>query len=148
MALIFSGSGDSSSGPRSSRIIGPIVRWLVPNISDQALDTVVFAVRKTAHLTEYAILALLFYRAFQHYQSRDSRHKEAHLSDPDAPLLARRHPAFLAFAAATLYAVTDEFHQSFVPNRTGQPLDVLIDTTGAALALAFLLLVTRWRKRY
>jgi VanZ family protein len=126
MAVIFSASADASSGPRSSRIIGPVVRWLIPNISDKALDTVVYTVRKTAHLTEYAILALLLYRAF-------NRH-------------GRSHPMLLAFALAAIYAVTDELHQSFVPNRQGQPLDVLIDSTGAALGLAALWLVQRWRK--
>ena len=134
MALIFSASGDTKSGPRSSRIIGPIVRWLIPNISDQALDTIVFTARKAAHTTEYAVLALLLFRAFHH-----------------SPIRAQPHPTFrrtalLAFTLCVFYAITDELHQAFVPNRTGQPLDVLIDSIGAAFGLFLLWLFGRWRK--
>jgi VanZ family protein len=52
-----------------------------------------------------------------------------------------------AFAASTLYAITDEFHQSFVPNRQGHLADVLIDSSGAALGLAGIWLFSRWRNR-
>src|SRR5882762_5808757 len=65
MAVIFSASSDPMSFTHSSRIIAPILRWLLPNISDQSLHAVVFAVRKAAHVTEYAILALLVWRALQ-----------------------------------------------------------------------------------
>src|SRR2546425_8901430 len=57
MGLVFSASSDSMSSGRTSRIIGPLVRWFVPNISEAALGRMVFAVRKTAHVTEYAVLA-------------------------------------------------------------------------------------------
>ncbi|MGZ8783093.1 MAG: VanZ family protein [Gaiellaceae bacterium] len=40
-----------------------------------------------------------------------------------------------AFALGVSYAVTDEFHQSFVAGRRGTPLDVLIDAVGVALGL-------------
>ena len=141
MALIFSASSDKSSGPRSSRIIGPIVRWLAPGISDRALDDVVHFVRKTAHVTEYAILALLLWRALQKPGSR--RGDEA---DSSKPKPWRWPVAWGAFALAVLYAITDEFHQSFVPSRTGHSLDVLIDSCGAAAGLFVLWLFGRWRK--
>jgi hypothetical protein len=55
-------------------------------------------------------------------------------------LAAGRRPgwrlAVLALAGAALYAVTDEFHQRFVSGRTSSPVDVLIDTCGAAAGLA------------
>ncbi|MGB0387776.1 MAG: VanZ family protein [Ardenticatenaceae bacterium] len=41
----------------------------------------------------------------------------------------------LALFFTILYAISDEWHQTFVPNRFGSPLDVLIDTVGASLAL-------------
>jgi VanZ family protein len=54
--------------------------------------------------------------------------------------------AALALAAAALYAVTDEFHQRFVSGRTSSPVDVLIDTIGAAAgAVAWALIQTRAR---
>jgi VanZ family protein len=42
----------------------------------------------------------------------------------------------VAFVLATLYAVTDELHQSFVAGRHASPLDVAIDAAGVALGLA------------
>jgi VanZ family protein len=143
MALIFSASSDRASGHRSSRIIGPIVRWLVPNISQQSLEKVVHAVRKMAHVTEYAILALLLWRALRTLQTVPS---VAGRLNPAEPLSWRWPVAIGAFALAVLYAITDEFHQSFVPTREGQAFDVLIDSVGAALGLFALWLFGRWRK--
>ena len=65
MALIFSASGDRASFSHSSRIIGPIVRWLFPQLSDEAVHAIVVLVRKCAHLAEYAVLALLLWRALR-----------------------------------------------------------------------------------
>jgi len=74
------------------------------------LGTWDLVLRKLAHFTEYAILAVLLYRAIG------------------------RAPA--ALALASLYAVTDEVHQQFVSGRHASPLDWLIDTAGAAAGLA------------
>jgi VanZ family protein len=41
----------------------------------------------------------------------------------------------LAWLAAAIFAVTDEFHQSFVPSRTASPIDVMIDICGAMIGL-------------
>ena len=107
LAVIFSASGDRASGQHSSRIIEPILRWLVPDISPKKLSVIVHTVRKTAHVTEYAILALLLFRAVANV-GRSVR------GEPSAfPVRA----ALFAFALAVLYAMTDEFHQTFVPSR-------------------------------
>ena len=45
-----------------------------------------------------------------------------------------RRAALLAFLIASLYAVTDEYHQTFVEGRNGSPIDWAIDSAGAALA--------------
>jgi VanZ family protein len=59
--------------------------------------------------------------------------------------------AFGAWVVAVLYGVSDEIHQSFVPDRTGRPSDVLIDAIGAAigvaLAVALLSAIERRRRR-
>lgn len=135
LALIFSASGDKSSGQRSSRIIAPIVRWLVPDISERKLDAIVYSVRKAAHITEYAILAMLLFRALAR------KPKEGAPSFPSGA-------AVFAFILSALYAMTDEFHQTFVPTRQGQLTDVLIDSCGAAAGLFALWMVGRWRKRW
>ncbi|MBC8095054.1 MAG: VanZ family protein [Akkermansiaceae bacterium] len=133
MMLIFSASGDTKSFQRSSRIIGPLINWLFPNLSEENVDQVVTAARKGAHLTEYAILAILFWRAIRQPKKSDPR--------PWNRKLALGSVLFVA-----LYAMTDEYHQSLIPERQGSVLDVLIDTAGAGLGMLFLWLLIRWRK--
>jgi len=75
--------------------------------------------RKLAHVSEYAILAVLLYRACVHTALKGRRALSAGL--------------VLLFCA--VYAATDEFHQSFVPSRTASLRDVMIDICGAMLAV-------------
>lgn len=61
--------------------------------------------------------------------------------------LAGRSAALLAGAAGLLYGISDEIHQSFVPNRTADALDLLADTIGALLGGAIhAWLLTRGRR--
>jgi VanZ family protein len=133
MTLIFSASSDTGSFARSSRIVAPLLHWLFPHLSEDTVYLVVLIVRKGAHLTEYAVLALLLWRAL-----RQSAKKEA-----------RRWswPTFrLVLLLAALYAASDEFHQQFVASRDSAVHDVLIDTMGSAAGLLALWLFGRWRK--
>ena len=52
-----------------------------------------------------------------------------------------------AWGIAVAFAVTDEWHQSFVPSREGQARDVAVDALGAALAIAGILWWIRRRTR-
>ena len=74
------------------------------------------ALRKGTHFAEYALLCALLFRAL-------------------------RGRLVLAWTLTVLYAVSDEFHQSFVDGRIGTPRDVLIDAAGA---LAAALLIRRF----
>jgi VanZ family protein len=58
-----------------------------------------------------------------------------------------RRPMLWALVAAVLYSFTDEFHQSFVPNRHPDPFDLATDLAGAAAALLILRWLGRWRGR-
>ena len=84
--------------------------------------------RKCGHLTEYAILALLVWRAI---------HGVAKNKD----FTWKWDEAGLTLAIVFCYAATDEFHQIFVPTRTPLVSDVMIDTSGGAVALILLWLV-------
>lgn len=55
-----------------------------------------------------------------------------------------RTRVLLAWGGAILYGVTDEFHQSFVPHRTPDIRDILVDTIGSIIGIGVALLVTRW----
>ena len=47
----------------------------------------------------------------------------------------KRRALFSAWLTASAYAATDEFHQLFVPGRSGQISDVILDSAGAALGV-------------
>ncbi len=130
MVVIFSASADANSVAHTSTLLEPFLRWLKADISPEAIERVRWVVRKSAHLTEYAVLAWLWWRAL-----RGGR--------PAHPWNWRVAAFALSFSA--LYAATDEFHQLFVNGRTGTMRDVLIDTTGAALGLTVVRAITRWR---
>jgi VanZ family protein len=135
MGMIFAGSSDQGSFPRSSRIIGPILRWLFPHLSDEIIHATVVTVRKFAHLGEYAVLAVLLSHAL-----RKPRWGEARPWDWSQ--------AGRALALTALYAASDEFHQLFVPSRGASVWDVMLDTVGGAVGLVCLWAVVRWRRRW
>lgn len=134
-ALIFGFSTEAGSTRRTSRILRPILRWLNPDISDEAIRRVQFAVRKAAHVAEYAILAVLVWRA-RRRPARDHRR----------PWDWRE--AGLAFAFAAAFALSDEFHQALVPSRQAQVSDLFLDALGAALGLLALRAYGRWRDKW
>ncbi|MBI3875899.1 MAG: VanZ family protein [Verrucomicrobia bacterium] len=135
MLVIFTGSTDLLSSQHTSRFIGPLLRWFQPDISDATIGRVQFVVRRTGHLTEYAVLAALLWRARRKPAPKETR-----------PWCWRE--AGFALLVATFYAATDEFHQSFVPSREARVGDVALDSFGAALGLLVLWGLGRWRKRW
>jgi VanZ family protein len=122
MAIIFTASSDQGSFRHSSRIIAPVLLWLFPHLDANTVHAIVVGVRKCAHLAEYAILAVLIWRALSRPIGSESR-------------CWRWRQALQALLVVALYAASDEFHQPFVPTREASILDVLIDTTGAAVGL-------------
>ena len=119
LLLIFVASSDTFSANNTSRIIAPLILWLFPNTSPETLAVVHFITRKIAHFSEYAILAYLAARAFR-----------------TSPRRAISERWFLICASLiVVYALLDEFHQSFVPSRTASVYDSLIDIAGGLTAL-------------
>ncbi len=117
MSLMFFGSTDALSAEQTSRFLVPLLHWLKPDISPAAIAHIHFLVRKAAHVTEYAILTGLLFRALR--GSIDGFWRRA----------------ASALVPALIFAPTDEFHQSFVPSRTASPIDVLIDYSGAIVGI-------------
>jgi len=76
------------------------------------------------HFVMYAVLGGLYYAAL-------------------APRMGRGRAAVAAVALASLYGVTDEFHQSFVPGRFPDMADWAVDTVGATVGVS----VLRWLDR-
>jgi VanZ family protein len=134
MALIFSASADTASAQRSSRIIEPILRWLFPNLAPTELEVILLTIRKSAHFVEYAILAVLLWRALWKPVRHDPRPWSWSTGG-------------LAVLMVALYAASDEIHQLFVPTRQASVWDVLLDTAGAMVGLLVTALIYRWWQR-
>lgn len=84
---------------------------------------------KTGHVVAYAGLAVLLLRALAGGKMADVTYGRA----------------ALAWLLATLYGVSDELHQRFVPGRTSDGLDVAADALGAFAGVAFVLVFKRLR---
>lgn len=84
----------------------------LPDYGDQD-----FGIKKSAHVLEYALLAVLMLRG----------------AAGETPLRLSHY--VWAFALTVLYGVSDEIHQAFVPGRESRALDVLIDSFGATISL-------------
>jgi VanZ family protein len=108
------------SAEHTSRFIGPFLLWFNPDISVETIAQFQFCVRKAAHITEYAILALLVSRAV----FRETN-----------PNWARSTMFVGVWIACVFMAAGDEFRQSFVESRSASPWDVMIDSAGAIFGL-------------
>jgi VanZ family protein len=128
VALIWTASGESFSAASTSRFLTPLLRWLFPEISWQAILRVHFFARKAAHLTEYAVLAMLGFRALR-------------LSlNVSMPRLGA-----LALGLVIAVAAGDELRQSFLAARAGSLADVAINFAGGALGVGLSVAFYRWR---
>ena len=106
--------------------LGRFRRRLIGNIA----GNIEYPIRKAAHMTEYAILGWLAFAFSGTFEKRQKVH----------------YIAALGFAFC--YASTDEFHQLFIPGRSGQFTDVCIDTAGAVIGLLLLAILLKIGRRH
>lgn len=124
----------STSGFRSSRTRHALARlFALLNISvpPDFFYAANLALRKSAHLLEYAIFSGLLYLSFR---------------DPSQPRWQQSRAAW-ALVVAVTFSLTDEFHQTLVVGRSASLMDCFIDSTGALLAL-WVIYVTSTRPRF
>jgi len=100
-------------------LLTQILSLLHISVPPATFDLLHFCLRKLAHMTEYCIFSLLIYASFLGTKDFEWR-----------PRLALR-----SVVIAGLYSLTDEYHQSFVSNRTPSLVDCGIDTTGAMFGM-------------
>ena len=117
--FIFWMSTGIFSSKNTVLIVEPILRFLVPSISQDMIGVIHKALRKSGHIAEYFVLGLLLFRAFS------GGSKEVRI----------RRWVFSSLIVLLLYAASDEFHQSYVSTRTASPYDVGLDVLGGAIAL-------------
>jgi VanZ family protein len=129
MALIFYASGDTKSLYHSARALAPL---MTPNIQADTFRPVVMVARKCAHSAEFAVLALLLWRALR-----------ATSAQPNGWCWRVARQAWLW---AVCYGIMDEVHQIFVPTRRPEAWDVFYDAIGGAAGLLALWALGHWRK--
>lgn len=130
MAVIFTLSHQPAavSSGQSGVIVGHL-QQAMPGVSTTILT---FLVRKSAHIIAYFILGILIYRALRITIRR----------------WRTRTVASFALLSCSLYAVTDEIHQLFVPGRSGELRDVMIDSIAALVGVGLCVwLMRRWALR-
>ena len=123
------------SGAESS-----VIAHFIAGITGWNEEILSIVVRKAAHFTEFLILGICLSG-----NMRDLREKN--ISDgavaADAPATAYR---FAAWAAGTLYAMTDEFHQLFVQGRVCSATDICIDSAGVACGVLLFFAISSARR--
>lgn len=118
MAAIYAFSSDWLSWRRTAPLAQSWLRWWLPNPDPQTVELFHFALRKLGHVTEYALLALLWYVALRR--------------------AVRWSPWRAGLGAAVvsiLYAGLDEWRQTFTAERSGSLTDVGFDGLGVLLSL-------------
>ena len=142
MLMIFCFSAQPAE--ESSYTSGQIVIWILhlvypgffklsPAEQGKIWNILSVVVRKTAHMIEYALLGASL---LLHLRKLNER-------------IHVRKPKGLAWLIGALYALSDEFHQRFVPGRSGEPGDILLDCFGVLIGvlLLFGILTIREKRR-
>lgn len=135
MALIFSFSMDNgdSSTVKSNTIIDIVSKFfyreeLTLEEKEGVHEKYEIIVRKTAHFTLYFFLGFSVLLLLKEYN------------------LINKRGIIISICFVLLYACSDEVHQLFVPDRSGEILDVLLDTIGGSLGVYILYFYYRYRR--
>ena len=136
LALIAVESTDLLSANNTGHFLYALVTYLFGHIDPVKFSHWHHIARKLGHIVGYGILSVLLFRAWQ----------------ATLPLAGARRWSWrwaqVAFLMTALVASLDEWHQSFIPSRTGTWRDVVLDSTAALLAQLLLYLLLRgWRAR-
>ena len=129
MIVIFTMSSMTSeeSNGKSKEVINTVVEQTNIENTEETVNMLNVPVRKIAHASEYFILGLLIINLI--YSITNNKWKTIYY--------------LISILICFLYACTDEYHQTFISGRTGQFIDVLIDTLGAILATIICILITK-----
>ena len=133
LVVTFIGSTNVMSVEQTSPFIVPFLLWLKPGMTQQNIWEIIVFMRHCAHLSEYAILAFLTWRALRWGISASMRMSTL---------------CGVVLLGCALFAATDEFHQTFVKSRTPSVRDVLLDVAGASLGLLIAAIFAKQRPKY
>lgn len=137
LIFLFSAQNAEKSSNTSSGIVIKIVETLYPEFEnfstekqESITNTLTFAVRKTAHFSEYFVLGALAFTVVVTF----TRYK-----------LFVRNLCAVLFCA--LYSISDEIHQYFVPGRACRLFDMFVDVSGSFIAVMLLTVIVLKNKK-
>ncbi|MGL5328274.1 MAG: VanZ family protein [Peptostreptococcaceae bacterium] len=133
MAFIFYMSNQPAAV--SSQQSGGVIEFIkampiIGNIMTYMMEIEIgeFIIRKSAHMFLYFVLAMFI------FMSMYDVNKEI------------KTVAIISFIFTVLYACTDEIHQLFIPGRSGELRDVLVDSTGAIIGTTLIYYILKYNK--
>ena len=127
IVFYFSSQEGESSGNASGTILNIILK-IFPSLEGQA-DTVHMIIRKLAHFTIYMIGGIIYINLFKAYNIKNTK------------------SLLYSTLVCTIYAITDEVHQYFVPGRACMITDVIIDAFGAVFGCMVYLVILKIYKK-
>jgi VanZ family protein len=119
--LISYFSTDHFSDLKTGETLGLVLSWLFPNGPIDDIESVHRILRKLGHRSEYFILSALILWALQNETGRKWKLRQA----------------VYTLIFVLVYAIGDEFHQSFVPSRTASYGDVMINALGGVCGISW-----------
>jgi len=129
MIFGFSSQNGEESGNLSGKITKFVIEQLPIKKTEQSLKRSESVIRKIAHFSIYALVGFLLMSFVSTYHLKENKRIE------------------ISLLTGILYATTDEVHQKFVPGRSCQITDVMIDTMGVLLGILLLLALFEIHKK-
>ena len=133
--IIVGESTRTMSAQNTSAWLRPVFERLFGHVSDSAWDLIHHVIRKSGHFVGYGLVCLTFLRACLLTLGRRTEGTVG---------LWRLASVLRGVGSTFVVASCDEFHQTFVPGRTGLFSDVLLDTCGGLVMCGLVALLCRW----
>jgi len=137
VAVICVESTGTFSAQNTSDWLRPAFQKVFGVFTDSGWESLHHYLRKTGHFVGYGTVGFTFLRAWLYTIARRG---------PMSLLTWRIESSILAILSTAIVASFDEFHQTFLPGRTGTPIDVMLDTAGACTLCLFVWLIC-WSRR-
>ena len=131
MIFNFSNQDSEKSGSTSQKVTETItkdiksIQKLNKNEKAKVIDKIEDVIRKIAHFSIYALVGFLLMALFSTYNINE------------------KNKIISTIIIGAIYAISDEFHQSFISGRSGQVSDIFLDTLGATVGCLFILLIIK-----